>query len=557
MGQTSDTIRILHVDDDPDLGDLVGTMLEREDERFTVETFTSAGAGLDRLTATTVDCIVSDYDMPGTDGIEFLKTVRREHPQLPFLLYTGKGSEEVASEAIAAGVTDYLQKQRGNEQYELLANRIGNAVEQYRANQRAQRLDRLQTLLKEVNRTLVRADSREEIESRICEILSDADHYCFAWIGDVECGSHRIHPRTVADIDQSSPSSVDSLVRVANADRGLTQEAVRTRTITVVQRIEADPASESWQQTVLNCGFQSMATIPLLHEETMYGVLHLYANQPGAFDAEERDTLAVLSSDIGHALHTFDMQARIRRERNRRRALADNAPTPVVTCEIHPDESVHRVIGVNKAFEQVFDLESAAIVGTDIAERIVPEDVRARHETFRRRALAGEQFTADVERLTADGRRKFILHVVPYGGTDQGGASGYCAWYTDIEERERREQELQTFREAVENAGHAICWTDAQGTIQYVNPVFEAETGYGAAELVGKNPRLLKSGEHDETFYADLWETITAGDVWESEIINERKDGTQYVVEQTIAPITNDDGEVRRFVAVNNEITDR
>ncbi len=132
MSQTRD-IHVLYVDDEPDFAELAADMLERENEWLTVETATSARNGLDRLAANHFDCVVSDYDMPGQNGIEFLETVREEHGDLPFILYTGKGSEEVASDAISAGVTDYLQKERGTGQYPVLANRIRNAVEKYRA----------------------------------------------------------------------------------------------------------------------------------------------------------------------------------------------------------------------------------------------------------------------------------------------------------------------------------------------------------------------------------------------------------------------------------------
>jgi len=129
----SDLIRILLVDDEPDLADVAATFLEREDDVFEVETATSASTGVERLDAHDFDCIVSDYDMPGLTGIEFLQTVREEYPDLPFILYTGKGSEEVASDAISAGVTDYLQKESGTSQYTVLAHRIRNVVERYRS----------------------------------------------------------------------------------------------------------------------------------------------------------------------------------------------------------------------------------------------------------------------------------------------------------------------------------------------------------------------------------------------------------------------------------------
>jgi PAS domain S-box-containing protein len=143
-------ITVLHVDDEPDIAELVADFLEREDDRFTVETAEKASEGLDLLADEEFDCIVSDYEMPGPNGIEFLKTIRDEYPDLPFILYTGKGSEAVASDAISAGVTDYLQKHGGTEQYELLANRILNAVEQKRAKQRAAQLEEEHQLIADV-----------------------------------------------------------------------------------------------------------------------------------------------------------------------------------------------------------------------------------------------------------------------------------------------------------------------------------------------------------------------------------------------------------------------
>ncbi|PSP28039.1 hybrid sensor histidine kinase/response regulator [Halobacteriales archaeon QH_2_65_14] len=133
MSQLADRIRVLHVDDEPAFGDLTVEFLERQDDRFVVTTMTSASETLDYLADNDVDCVVSDYDMPGKNGVELLRAVREEYPDLPFILFTGKGSEEVASEAISAGVTDYLQKSGGADQYALLANRMSNAVERHAA----------------------------------------------------------------------------------------------------------------------------------------------------------------------------------------------------------------------------------------------------------------------------------------------------------------------------------------------------------------------------------------------------------------------------------------
>ncbi|GAB3671454.1 GAF domain-containing protein [Halopiger thermotolerans] len=132
-----DEISVLLVDE-PSVGSAAATVLERRDDRLSVAIASDVDAGLDRLSAD-VDCVVSDYELPDADGIEFLEAVRDEYPDLPFILFTAGGSEAVASEAISAGVTEYLRKDDGADRYAALADRIVDAVEAYRARRRCRR----------------------------------------------------------------------------------------------------------------------------------------------------------------------------------------------------------------------------------------------------------------------------------------------------------------------------------------------------------------------------------------------------------------------------------
>ena len=127
---TPDRIRILHVDDDRSFLDVTEAFLSRELPSADIMTVQHPDSAIERLRAESFDCVVSDYEMPGTDGLELLSRVRDRSDDLPFLLYTGKGSESIASRAINAGVTGYLQK-GGPEQHERLANRIEHAVREY------------------------------------------------------------------------------------------------------------------------------------------------------------------------------------------------------------------------------------------------------------------------------------------------------------------------------------------------------------------------------------------------------------------------------------------
>ncbi len=133
----NDAITVLLVDDDDGVVDLTATYLEEVADDIETVTETTAADGLDRVESGEIDCVVSDFDMPGTTGLAFLEAVREVERDLPFILFTGKGSEEIASDAISAGVTDYLQKETGTDQYEVLANRIENLVTQHRAQEEA------------------------------------------------------------------------------------------------------------------------------------------------------------------------------------------------------------------------------------------------------------------------------------------------------------------------------------------------------------------------------------------------------------------------------------
>ncbi|OYR86494.1 hybrid sensor histidine kinase/response regulator, partial [Halorubrum sp. E3] len=134
----SGAIDVLHVDDDPSVLDLAEAYLERELDAVAVTSVTDPETALDRLDEAAFDCVVSDYDMPAMDGLEFFETLRERHRKIPFVLYTGKGSEEIASQALNAGVTGYFQK-GGPEQLRRLANRVDQAVDEHRTKEIAER----------------------------------------------------------------------------------------------------------------------------------------------------------------------------------------------------------------------------------------------------------------------------------------------------------------------------------------------------------------------------------------------------------------------------------
>src|SRR5439155_25384154 len=108
----------------------------------------------------------------------------------------------------------------------------------------------------------------------------------------------------------------------------------------------------------------------------------------------------------------------------------------------------------------------------------------------------------------------------------------------------------------IEQALEAIAITDATGQIRHVNSAFSRLTGYSREEVVGRNPRMLKSGRQDAAYYKDLWATITAGKIWHGELINQRKDGSCYTEQMSITPVRDAGGAITAYVAIKQDVSD-
>lgn len=138
-----------------------------------------------------------------------------------------------------------------------------------------------------------------------------------------------------------------------------------------------------------------------------------------------------------------------------------------------------------------------------------------------------------------------------------GEVVGAVVTFADISSRKASEQQLRKLSQAVEHSPESVIITDAEGRIEYVNAHFQASTGYTSEEVIGRNPRLLQSGETPAETYEAMWSTITDGQVWHGEFRNRRKNGELFWEETSIAPITDETGHVTHFVGINEDITER
>jgi len=526
---TTESIRVLHVDDDPEFLDLTVDMLEREDNRFTVETATSPAEARDRLADHEFDCIVSDYDMPIMDGIEFLSAVREEYPDLPFILFTGKGSEEVASDAISAGVTHYLQKRSGADQYTLLSNQIQNAVQQYRASNRAANLARIRTLINDINQALVRANSREEVETAVCEILADADPYETVWIGEVT--TDQVIPRTAAGVASGDLAGVSLSTETAATrpiNRAVSQQEIAVSEAEDYQR-GSGPSTD---------GRRAMAAVPLVYEDTLFGVLVVYTDHAETFDQSERSVLVELADDIAHALHAVHIQSELERRNDLFKKAQDIADVGAWEYDIET-EDLRWTAEVYEIHELPKD---TAVTPEEAIEFYHPEDRGAIREAFHRAIDQGDSYDVELRLITADDDYRWV-HTRGEPQFEDGELVRIRGTFQDITERKERERELELYRTMVETVPDAVYALNEDLHYIAVNSAMAELTGYSKEELVGSHLSLVVDEDPAETAKENRRKLLESeADVLTHEYAHRTAEGEEIPVENRFRLLPSDDG---------------
>jgi PAS domain S-box-containing protein len=152
--------------------------------------------------------------------------------------------------------------------------------------------------------------------------------------------------------------------------------------------------------------------------------------------------------------------------------------------------------------------------------------------------------------------QELLLAVCGHIGTTLQNVKLFNSLNNELAERKNNEEELSKLTRAVENSPVSVLITDINGNISYVNPWFSQVTGYGLEEVVGRNPRILKSGKHHSNYYKILWDTITKGEIWHGEFLNKKKNGELYWEQASISPVFDGKGNIINYVAIKDDITE-
>ncbi|WP_435101827.1 PAS domain S-box protein [Halarchaeum sp. P4] len=428
-------IQVLYVDDDGERADRLAATLTQANGRFDVTTAASAETGLDRLAAEAVDCVVADYDLPESDGLEFLRAVRATHPDLPFVLYTADGSEDVASAAITAGVDEYLQ--RDADETDVLAERLVSLVETERAE--STRSD-IQRLFSEV------ADRTNDVLWLFTEGWEDV-----VFINDAY---EDVFGQSRDALDEDPVAFLDV---IPEPDRERLAETMSDLTAGESMDIEVRVEDGSTTREVWIKGE------PITdHTGT---VTHV-----GGF--------------------TRDVTERKRRERElasaERQYRAMFEDPNILVGVLAPDGTVR---DINPTAMEYIEGDVTDVVGEPFPETPWWGDDDALQtdvEEWVSRAADGEyvEFEADIE--GADGTRT-VSGVFRPVRDDDGDVVSIIVSDRDITERKEREQELERYEAYLERSTDVITVIDVDGTMQYQSPSVARTLGYERGALLGQN----------------------------------------------------------------------
>jgi PAS domain S-box-containing protein len=502
---SGDSIAVLLAEDDDALADLTATYLQREADAFSVTTRGDAESALDYLaTEEPVDCIVSDHDMPGMNGLEFLEAVREDHPDLPFVLFTGKGNEEIASEAISAGVTDYLQKDTGTDQYAVLANRVRNAVERQRS----------QTALREEKHLLeqVLATTPGSVVFDTDGRVASATDRAAATLGLTDAEFPVDPDWTLADLDGDPLSDGDHPARrVAR-----TGEPVHGERLAVV-------FPDGWEKNlVMHCA-------PIFDD----------------------------AGDVDRVVASFtDITDRVRRERELKRVqtIVQAVGDSVYTLD---EDGVFTF--VNDAFVELSGRDREDLLGSHVSELLTPDDLAAGDQAIAD-LIEDDDDTAVVEMSGdhwADGVEHLDVHIALLPG--DGGYEGTAGVVRDVTERRRRERRLRESEEkyatVVEEASDGV-FVAQDGVLQFANPQ--------GADILNADPETVEgtpvgdviAPEYRDKVLSRLQRRLEGDDPerrYEFEAVT--VDGDRVPIEFTAATITY--GSDPAVLAICRDISDR
>ena len=298
-------------------------------------------------------------------------------------------------------------------------------------------------------------------------------------------------------------------------------------------------------------GLKAIAIIPLKSEGRTIAVINLGSHKQKEFMEITRRKILAIADKIAPAFLKVKISEELNEANLFNSEIISSAGDGIAVMD-----KDFRYLVWNREMEKISGVPASDVLGKN-AFALFPGLVEQKVDLILRRAMSGETVVAPDFKI---GNRKTGKMVcaraicVPHRNS-KGEITGIIAVISDFSDRKLNEENMKKLSIAMEQSPALIVITDTDGSIEYVNPKFQAVTGYTVEDVLGKNPRILKSGEMPPEVYKEMWDTIKSGKEWRGQFHNRKKNGEHFWESATISPIYGDEGKITHFIAIKEDIT--
>ncbi|MFC3957967.1 hybrid sensor histidine kinase/response regulator [Halovivax cerinus] len=526
----SSTWTVVYLHPDPAVGGAVADGLRTD--AIDVVPANRVGDARSLIENRAVDCLVTAYDLPTTDGISLLRSLRADGFVTPVIFHAERGDESIAAEAIEVGISGYVPiDDVATESLDSLSKTLSNALTETQSTaalkRRWQTVESLHEVALEFETCATPAETYEFAVEALTKVL---DVYAAALY--VKDGTALVPEATVGSLPGGwGPYGLDEGVAGQTFQRG---ESSRT------DHIPSDDAAAPADATL-----RSGISVPVGD----FGVLQAVSTSPGAYSEHDQKLAELLAAHVSAAISRIRSKRAMRAERDRFATLFENVPDAVAITR----GEERYVADVNPAFEETFGFDRDEIVDEPIDGFLVPEA----SEAIR---VADTVGTDEVVRDHLTRRGRTGTREFSFTGFAIEDAETYREYgiYTDVTDRNRRERELRRYKRLVEAVGDPMYVLDPDGRVEMVNQAMAAVLGTTPEDVEGCRPESFMPAEHVDRGAELLRELLSDPDrQWDTfEMDVDPDDGDAFVAETMVSPLF-DDGAFSGSVGVIRDITRR
>jgi PAS domain S-box-containing protein len=420
------------------------------------------------------------------------------------------------------------------------------------------RLKNLYAVLIGIKQATITFKDEDQLWNAICSIVVENGLMNMAWLGVEDTASQRIIPRVKYG---EGIEYLDGIVISTNADfpegQGVIGLAWRDQKPAINNDMANNPLMAPWHARAKVYGWKSSASFPVSQGGMPYATFTVYHSEKNVFDDEIVALLEIMIQEVSMALDHLESRQALIESAEFSRLLLESANSGIWGLGLDGSTTFMNPMGANMLgyeIDEVLGKSAYSLLHYSFSDGSpYPRDKDQMYSTF----LDGQARNITNEVLWRKDGSSFPIEYNTHPIIRHGEVLGAVVVFQDITKRKNAEADLQKLWLAVEQNPIAIFITNLKVEIEYVNQCFTEMTGYSREDVMGKNPRILKSGYTNQETYREMWAKILQGEVWTGELNDRCKDGREIAVWSKISPVRQADGRITHYLAIQEDISQK